>query len=305
MTSPAGISGISGISGIAGDLPDIRVAIQWAQRHDWEPKQALRRLSTPVHALWLVEAGAIDVTLRDWPDPDRRHWRVPAGMAFLAPAPIVRDVVACASEGASWRTLGLQVTRGFSSKCVNLLETLQPPHLWRPSVGEAVRLEHWMGVLIETRTPNGLRAGSADALLCDGLARAIAAALWQRLAGSDTPIFSPEDLPRQYPAWITETLARADRDSSLSISDLACAAGMSIETFRRSFRRAVGESPQKFLLRRRLSSARSLLVETDESVLRIALSTGFVSQAHFTRRYREVFGLPPAEYRAAQRVVGV
>jgi len=49
--------------------------------------------------------------------------------------------------------------------------------------------------------------------------------------------------------------------------------------------------------RLRTERARHALTDGDRSICAIALSNGFSDQAHFTRRFKEVIGVPPGEYR--------
>jgi AraC-like DNA-binding protein len=83
----------------------------------------------------------------------------------------------------------------------------------------------------------------------------------------------------------------------LSIRDLAGVAGLSISQFDRRFRAAFGQTPSRFLIRYRLTRASQLLVESDETISRIALETGFYDHSHFTREFRKMFGLSPGRYR--------
>lgn len=87
------------------------------------------------------------------------------------------------------------------------------------------------------------------------------------------------------------------RDSP-AIEDLARRAGMSVNTFLRGFRALYGTSPAAYAARLRLAHARKLLRETDWSVTRVAMESGFADGNYLTRRYREEFGEPPGKTRA-------
>lgn len=83
----------------------------------------------------------------------------------------------------------------------------------------------------------------------------------------------------------------------LAMQDLASIAGLSVSQFDRRFRVAFGWTPLRFLIRYRLTRASQLLVETNYTIGRIALETGFYDHSHFTREFRRMFGLPPGRYR--------
>jgi AraC-like DNA-binding protein len=86
---------------------------------------------------------------------------------------------------------------------------------------------------------------------------------------------------------------------SLDVGDLARAAKLSPWHFSREFRRAFGESPHQYLLRRRLERAAALLRSTDRSVADICLTVGLKSVGSFTTSFGRAFGMSPTAYRAA------
>ncbi len=65
----------------------------------------------------------------------------------------------------------------------------------------------------------------------------------------------------------------------------------------RSFRQEVGESPHRYLVRRRLDRAAELLVSTPMTVTQVCDRVGFGSPAHFSQSFRRRFGVPPSVYR--------
>ncbi|MDN5844220.1 MAG: helix-turn-helix domain-containing protein, partial [Alcaligenaceae bacterium] len=56
-------------------------------------------------------------------------------------------------------------------------------------------------------------------------------------------------------------------------------------------------TPGSYYLQLRLMRARQLLLGTEDAIIDIAATCGFVSVAHFTRRYRERFDVPPGKER--------
>lgn len=85
----------------------------------------------------------------------------------------------------------------------------------------------------------------------------------------------------------------------LDVADLARAARLSPWHFSREFRREFGESPHRYLLKRRLERAAALLRMTDRSVADICLTVGLRSVGSFTTSFGRMFGMTPTEYRAA------
>jgi AraC-like DNA-binding protein len=90
-----------------------------------------------------------------------------------------------------------------------------------------------------------------------------------------------------------------DRDyaKSLDIATLARLAHVSEAHFIRTFRTTFGETPHRYLQRRRVERAMFLLRETDRSVSEICLDVGFASLGTFGRTFRAIVGASPTTYR--------
>jgi AraC-like DNA-binding protein len=90
-----------------------------------------------------------------------------------------------------------------------------------------------------------------------------------------------------------------DRDYAkpLDIPTLARIAYLSDAHFIRTFRATFGETPHRYLQRRRVERAMFLLRETDRSVTEICLDVGFTSLGTFSRTFTGVVGEPPTTYR--------
>jgi AraC-like DNA-binding protein len=91
----------------------------------------------------------------------------------------------------------------------------------------------------------------------------------------------------------------------LDIAALARVAHVSEAHFIRTFRDTFGETPHRYLQRRRVERAMFLLVQTDRSVTDICLDVGFASLGTFSRTFRAIVGQSPSEYRATTAPVGV
>ena len=87
----------------------------------------------------------------------------------------------------------------------------------------------------------------------------------------------------------------------LDIATLARTALASEAHFIRSFKREFGETPHRYLQRRRIERAADQLRETDRPVTQIALDVGFSGLGWFTTAFREVMGEPPTAYRERHR----
>jgi AraC-like DNA-binding protein len=87
----------------------------------------------------------------------------------------------------------------------------------------------------------------------------------------------------------------------LDVPALAQVAHMSEAHFIRSFRATFGETPHRYLQRRRVERAMFLLRETQREVTEICLDVGFNSLGTFSRTFTEVVGESPSAYRRRPR----
>ncbi|WP_136605644.1 AraC family transcriptional regulator [Paenibacillus dokdonensis] len=83
----------------------------------------------------------------------------------------------------------------------------------------------------------------------------------------------------------------------VSLNDLAFLSGRSLATFKRDFQAKYHTSPLKWIRNRRLDKAKELLAETNLTVTDVCFSSGFENIAHFSKVFKEKFGLPPSKYR--------
>jgi AraC-like DNA-binding protein len=90
---------------------------------------------------------------------------------------------------------------------------------------------------------------------------------------------------------------------ALDIPALAQVASVSEAHFIRTFRATFGETPHRYLQRRRVERAMFLLRETDRSITDICLDVGFGSLGTFSRTFRDIVGVNPTDYRARGEVM--
>ncbi len=85
--------------------------------------------------------------------------------------------------------------------------------------------------------------------------------------------------------------------SPLNIAALSQVASVSEAHFIRTFRATFGETPHRYLQRRRVERSMFLLRETRRSVTDICYDVGFTSLGTFSRTFREIVGESPSAYR--------
>ena len=90
-------------------------------------------------------------------------------------------------------------------------------------------------------------------------------------------------------------------EEELTLDQLAQVAGLSVFHFARTFTRATGVSPGRYVNRMRLEQAMADIAVDKLSLAEIAFKAGFSSQASFTRAFHRATGLTPGDYRAQRR----
>ncbi|MFL5847019.1 MAG: helix-turn-helix domain-containing protein [Solirubrobacteraceae bacterium] len=83
----------------------------------------------------------------------------------------------------------------------------------------------------------------------------------------------------------------------LDTAALAHVALVSEAHFIRTFKATFGETPHRYLQRRRVERAMFLLRQTDRSVTDVCLDVGFASLGTFSRTFKTIVGRSPSEYR--------
>ncbi|WP_395065324.1 helix-turn-helix transcriptional regulator [Paraburkholderia silvatlantica] len=116
----------------------------------------------------------------------------------------------------------------------------------------------------------------------------------------------PEAEPLLDAALLRRLLRAKDRMDAASheawpVKRLAGVSGISEAHFARSFKRAFGLPPHRYLLTRRIEQAATLLRDTDLDITDIAFATGWESLGTFGRTFRDVTGSNPSAMRAQAR----
>jgi len=89
--------------------------------------------------------------------------------------------------------------------------------------------------------------------------------------------------------------------NDISVEDIAAFCNLNRSYFGKIFRDAVGKSPQEFLINYRMTKAAELLKLSELSIKDISNAVGYPSQLHFSRAFKNTFGIPPREWRAEHK----
>jgi AraC family transcriptional regulator len=131
----------------------------------------------------------------------------------------------------------------------------------------------------------------------DGLyAESVGQTLVMHIARLELPRPTVNALPKWRLKRVQEYVD-AHLDESISLADLAQAAGLSRMHFAAQFRAATGYRPHDYLLYQRIESAKAMLSSPDMPLAEIALNVGFQAQAHFSTVFKRLTGETPARWR--------
>lgn len=140
--------------------------------------------------------------------------------------------------------------------------------------------------------------GPGASFLADSLARGIVVHLLRNLLR--LPSARPQHAAPPAAVLRAVTLMRSRLAESVSLDELAGAAGLSPFHFSRQFKAATGHPPHEYHIRMRVDRAQELLRTRGRewTLAAIAAECGFVDQSHFSRHFKRVVGVTPGEYRA-------
>ncbi|MGI9305553.1 MAG: GlxA family transcriptional regulator [Gammaproteobacteria bacterium] len=97
------------------------------------------------------------------------------------------------------------------------------------------------------------------------------------------------------------SLMEANLEEPMSLDELSQYVCLSRRQLERLFRKHLHCVPTRYYLNLRLARARQLLLQTNMTVVDVTLACGFVSAPHFSKCYRDHFGIPPSEERRPQK----
>lgn len=156
--------------------------------------------------------------------------------------------------------------------------------------GPASALEMMLSLISETQGSAVVRA-IREILSCDLISER-----------NDTRLNTIGDNPC-FPEKLREIMAlmAANIEEPISVDDLSECMDLSRRQIERLFQHYLETSPARYYLELRITQARRLLIQTNESVTNIALACGFVSVSHFSNCFRDYFSASPSSVRDSAR----
>ncbi len=145
----------------------------------------------------------------------------------------------------------------------------------------------WLGMKLFREIRGG---GAADDLTVESLLAELMAAA----------AHMPRPSKLQRPAWLSRIVEKlaVEYAKRLTLDELGREAGVHPVHLSRVFRKSVGEGIGEHVHRLRVRAACEQMREPEMPIAEISLALGFADQSHFTRAFRRVTGMTPAEFRA-------
>jgi AraC-like DNA-binding protein len=216
-----------------------------------------------------------------------RKYRTQKGDLLVYNAGVVHDEVSDPEQNLSVFCVGVAGLRLPGLPPNALITPLSPPVL-----STDVREEEFRDIFaaIHRHTANPVRFGGD---ILDGLLRSLVF----MVLGLETDSLRGEEegehaLLTGVKKYIDEHFADA-----LSLASIAAEFGMSRHYLSHLFKDREGLSPMRYIIRRRIGEAQSLLIHTDRSVTAIAYAVGYNNANHFHVAFQKIVGLSPANYR--------
>jgi transcriptional regulator GlxA family with amidase domain len=113
-------------------------------------------------------------------------------------------------------------------------------------------------------------------------------------ASKNNSSLSTSDIERIH---FAEELLTRNLSSPPSTIELAKAIGVSRTKLYRGFNQLYGVSPMEYLRLKRIEKAGEMVKDKDLNMTQIAYALGYSSSSHFTKTFRDFFGMPPSHYR--------
>lgn len=99
------------------------------------------------------------------------------------------------------------------------------------------------------------------------------------------------------------TFIEQNFQNNITVEDIADNCGLNRSYFSKIFRKSVGRTPQAFLLNYRMTKASELLKLTHLSVCDVSKAVGYENPLHFSRAYKNVYGISPREWRSQNQII--
>jgi AraC family transcriptional regulator len=145
---------------------------------------------------------------------------------------------------------------------------------------------------------NEIRKKDVEPLYMDSLLETfVIKLLLEHSTSRSAPASKPREVLAAYQLKRVMEFVESRLGTRIALADLATVAGGSVFHFSRAFRNTAGDTPYRYVLRRRIERAKQMLATTDMPVARVAGACGFSSPANFAKTFARFVGSTPKRFR--------
>lgn len=112
---------------------------------------------------------------------------------------------------------------------------------------------------------------------------------------TELSLYDPPSLPETLKVVLR--LMESNVEEPLEIEELVNISGLSRRKIERLFNRHLDSTPSKFYLEIRLKHAYRLLLQSNDSITDVAISSGFLTSSHFSNSFKRSYGMSPSKMR--------
>ena len=228
-----------------------------------------------------------------------RAGSIPAGTTFVA-GPIPRRCSTVFFEGFEF--LQIYLSPGLLYECFEAAYGRAPNtemNLFAPHFTSDPRIRTLARTLASV-DPNG---GPLGLVFVESVGAALTSLLLGIGSGTDpTPSARKRTPLAKWRLNRTLEYIEANIDRSLSLTELSAVADLSRVHFAAQFKAATGRAPYAYVLSRKVTRAKQLLLNSSLAIGEIALELDFSSSAHFTQVFKSLVGETPGRWRRRQEI---
>jgi len=225
-------------------------------------------------------------------DGSVRHYELGAGQGFLiCPGQIN---MYCADEADPWKYVWLEFDGLRATEYLNEAGLSDAQPIYRPKdMGQAEQVQEIMLYIADHSRDSTLRLIGHLCLFLDAL-----------IQSSSTRREPHKTQLRDF--YVQEAIAYMELhyQRNLTVEEIADACQLNRSYFSKLFKEKKGCPPQEYLIRLRLIKAADLMKNTTLSIGDISVSCGYPNQLHFSRAFKQRYGVSPREWRSQNKLYG-
>ncbi len=224
-------------------------------------------------------------------DKNERHFHIHTGQGFLIfPGQVTTY---WADKDHPWEYVWIEFDGVYSSEIISQAGLSVPAPIWKSSDRLlSIRLQETMMALASPAEGTHFYKQARLYEFADCLIRA---------AGKPVSILSPGGSLSDYYLQTAFLYIEKNFMNDISVESIAAQCNIHRNQLLKLFKERIGQGPQEYLIKYRMSRAAQLLITTDFSINEIGNAVGYANQLHFSRAFKNVYGMSPKYFREEKK----